>query len=308
MPDTFETVEDLAAQNQQMFSVMKELLEERGADGDVLAALDKAATGQAMACEVLGQLVIGGEIVNDIEAVVMKAEASDARAFQYQLDQAVRDAGKVLTAAQAKIPGKKKYLDTTVQAERQAQDAAWQSEEFARACDSDLRAVRDKNSPPEAEAAAMAKSRDAADIVTRRQATLRQAVGARQAAQKELVDTEADANAAQKDLHAVQAKAASPPRAPYSIYTLAFLSPWLVQYGAHKLTDEELSFVRGIVLELARQTGVDLIIARDERARIKAERKTVSDRAIQSLSKRGARVQPPPTGNVDGSVTARSRA
>jgi len=60
-----------------------------------------------------------------------------------------------------------------------------------------------------------------------------------------------------------------------------------------RLNDSEQAAVREIVLAMASLCGVDRILANRERNKVEAEIRESRARVIQSLSKRGPRIEPP---------------
>jgi hypothetical protein len=76
------------------------------------------------------------------------------------------------------------------------------------------------------------------------------------------------------------------------MWTLGLLGPWMLLWGP-PLGEAERAAVQEIVLAMASLCGVDRILANRERNKVEAEIRESRARVVQSLSKRGPRIEPP---------------
>ena len=204
----------------------------------------------------------------------------------------VRQAEKNVKAAEDEMPGLREAVEKAAEAERIAHHDASEAVIYLHACEDTLVHARQRKVPAAEEALAIEKLRDAQAVAQRRQDAYDAALAETRAARKALRDGQGTVTSAKDALEDARRQAAKPGPAPRSMWTLGLLGPWMLLWGP-RLNDSEQAAVREIVLAMASLCGVDRILANRERNKVEAEIRESRARVIQSLSKRGPRIEPP---------------
>jgi hypothetical protein len=204
----------------------------------------------------------------------------------------VRRAEKDVKAAEEELPGLQEAVDKAGETERVAHDDATDALGYLHNCEDALTHARDRKVSAEAEAQAIEKLRDAQAVSERRRAAYDAALEVTRGARKALRDGQGKVTQMKDALEDARADAANPGPAPKSMWTLGLLGPWMLLWGP-PLDESEQAAVQEIVLAMASLCGLDRILANRERNKVEAEIRESRARVIQSLSKRGPRIEPP---------------